>query len=82
MYDESTEPRADVGRFLAAQLTEHPVRTVVVVGAVGAALAFGMRTRIVTSLLRRGASIVLAMAVRQMAQAGFDRLNTPRHFDS
>lgn len=60
--------------LLVHEVEEHPVRSMLLASAVGFLIATSMRSRVVPALLRSGAGIAAAMAVREIAERGFGRL--------
>jgi len=54
---------------------EHPLRTLAVAGLVGFLVASSMKHRNLSALLRSGAGIAAAMALREIAARGLSRVD-------
>ncbi len=60
---------------LAVEIQEHPIRSVAIAGLVGFVIASSMKHRTLPAMLRSGAAIAAAMALREIAERGLSRLD-------
>ncbi len=60
---------------IALEVQDHPLRSLAVAGLVGFLIASSMKYRTIPAMLRSGAGIAAAMALREIAERGLSRLD-------
>ncbi len=60
---------------IALEVQEHPIRSLAIAGLVGFLIASSMKYRTIPAMLRSGAGIAAAMALREIAERGLSRLD-------
>jgi ElaB/YqjD/DUF883 family membrane-anchored ribosome-binding protein len=65
----------DLAGRIAYEVQDHPLRTLAIAGLVGFLIASSMKHRNLSALLRSGAGIAAAMALREIAARGLSRVD-------